>query len=126
MKTELIFLLFVVAVVAVGAGFALAIFLKKRTEGQHAAAGENAVKILEDARRESETIIREAAIQAKDVVYQAKAEFEKESVDKRRDLQALEKRVQQKEENLDKKVNLFDQREIEFSKKSRHLLPKSS
>ena len=124
MKTELIFLLFVVAVVAVGAGFALAIFLKKRTEGQHAAAGENAVKILEDARRESETIIREAAIQAKDVVYQAKAEFEKESVDKRRDLQALEKRVQQKEENLDKKVNLFDQREIEFSKKEQALVAK--
>ena len=124
MKTELIILLFVVAVVAVGVGFAIAIFLKKKTEGQHAAAGENAVKILEDARRESETIIREAAIQAKDVVYQAKAEFEKESVDKRRDLQALEKRVQQKEENLDKKVNLFDQREIEFSKKEQGLAAK--
>jgi ribonucrease Y len=124
MKTELIILLFVVAVVAVGVGFAIAIFLKKKTEGQHAAAGENAVKILEDARRESETIIREAAIQAKDVVYQAKAEFEKESVDKRRDLQALEKRVQQKEENLDKKVNLFDQREIEFSKKEQALAAK--
>ena len=124
MKTELIILLFVVAIVAVGVGFAIAIFLKKKTEGQHAAAGENAVKILEDARRESETIIREAAIQAKDVVYQAKAEFEKESVDKRRDLQALEKRVQQKEENLDKKVNLFDQREIEFSKKEQGLAAK--
>jgi ribonuclease Y len=124
MKTELIILLFVVAVVAVGVGFAIAIFLKKKTEGQHAAAGENAVKILEDARRESETIIREAAIQAKDVVYQAKAEFEKESVDKRRDLQALEKRVQQKEENLDKKVNLFDQRELEFSKKEQGLAAK--
>ena len=57
-------------------------------------------------------------------MYQAKAEFEKESVDKRRDLQALEKRVQQKEENLDKKVNLFDQREIEFSKKEQGLAAK--
>jgi len=124
MKMELILLLFAVAVVAVGIGFAIAIFLKKKTEGQQAIAGESAVKILEDAKRESETIIREAAIQAKDVVYQAKAEFEKESVDKRRDLQALEKRVQQKEENLDKKVNLFDQREIEFAKKEQGLVAK--
>ena len=93
----------------------LQFFLKKKRRSA-CNAGENAVKILEDAKQESETIIREAAIQAKDVVYQAKAEFEKESVDKRRDLQALEKRVQQKEENLDKKMNLFDQREIEFSK----------
>lgn len=124
MKPELIFLLFAVAVIAVGAGFAIAVFFKKKAEGQQQSAGENAVKILDDARRESETIIREAAIQAKDVVYQAKADFEKESVDKRRDLQALEKRVQQKEENLDKKVNIFDQREIEFSKKEQGLAAK--
>lgn len=124
MKTEIVFLLFAVAVIAVGAGFAIAVFLKKRTDGQHANAGEHAVKILEDARRESETIIREAAIQAKDVVYQAKADFEKESADKRRDLQALEKRVQQKEENLDKKINLFDQREIEFGKREQGLAAK--
>ncbi len=117
MKIEQIFLLFAVAVIALGAGFAISFFLKKRTESQNANAGENAVKLLEDAKRESETIIREAAIQAKDVVYQAKAEFEKESIEKKRDLQSLEKRVQQKEENLDKKINLFDQREIEFSKR---------
>src|SRR6185369_16356336 len=110
MKTEQIILLFAVAVIALGVGFAISFFLKRRTESQTANAGETAVKLLEDAKRESETIIREAAIQAKE-------EFEKETVEKKRDLQSLEKRVQQKEENLDKKVNLFDQREIEFSKR---------
>jgi ribonuclease Y len=124
MKTELVFLLFAVAVIAVGVGFAVAVFMKKKTVDQQVSAGDGAVKILEDARRESETIIREAAIQAKDVVYQAKAEFEKESADKRRDLQSLEKRVQQKEENLDKKINLFDLREIEFAKKEQGLAAK--
>jgi ribonucrease Y len=124
MKTEQIILLFAVAVIALAAGFAIAFFLKKRTESQHANAGENAVRLLEDAKRESETIIREAAIQAKDVVYQAKAEFEKESIEKKRDLQSLEKRVQQKEENLDKKINLFDQREIEFAKREQGLASK--
>jgi len=124
MKPELIIMLFAVAVIAVGAGFAIAVFLKKKTESQHVNAGETAVKILEEARRESETIIREAAIQAKDVVYQAKAEFEIESADKKRDLQSLEKRVLQKEENLDKKFNLFDQREIEFAKREQGLVSK--
>jgi len=80
-----IIIIFVVAVIAVGAGFVIAISLGKKKEAQNAQAGGNAVKMLEDARRESETIIREAAIQAKDVVYQAKAEFEKESADKKRD-----------------------------------------
>ncbi len=124
MNVQQIFVLFAVAVVAVGAGFALAFFMKKRDEGKNVHAGETAVKILEDAKRESETIIREAAIQAKDVVYQAKADFEKETTEKRRDLQALEKRVQQKEENLDKKINLFDQRELEFTKREQGLASK--
>lgn len=124
MKPDIIIMLFVVAVIAVGVGFAIAIFLGKKKESLNAHAGENAVKMLEDAKKESETIIREAAIQAKDVVYQAKAEFEKESVDKKRDLQALEKRVQQKEENLDKKMNLFDQKEIEFGKREQGLVAK--
>ncbi len=124
MKMELIFLLFAVAVIAVGGGFAVAVLLGKKKEALNANAGENAIKVLEEARRESETIIREAAIQAKDVVYQAKAEFEKESADKKRDLQALEKRVLQKEENLDKKFNLFDQREVEFSKREQGLTTK--
>jgi len=124
MKTEMMFLLFAVAVLAVGAGFVFAVFLKKREAGQSVNTAEAAAKLLEDAKRESETIIREAAIQAKDVVYQAKADFEKETTDKRRDLQSLEKRVQQKEENLDKKINLFDQREIEFSKREQGLASK--
>ena len=64
MKTEQIMLLLAVAVIALAAGFAIAFFLKKRAGGQNANAGEDAVKLLEDAKRESETIIREAATQA--------------------------------------------------------------
>ena len=120
----MIIMLFAVALLAAGIGFAGAVFFRKKGEATAANAGETALKLLEDAKRESETIVREAAIQAKDVVYQAKAEFEKESIDKRRDLQALEKRVQQKEENLDKKINLFDQRELDFAKKEQGLVAK--
>jgi ribonuclease Y len=124
MSSAITGMFFLVAVIALGVGFAIALFIGKKKEGANAQAGENAVKMLEEARKESETIIREAAIQAKDVVYQAKAEFEKESADKKRDLQALEKRVLQKEENLDKKLNLFDQKEIEFAKREQGLVAK--
>ena len=104
--------------VALGVGFFVGNFLRKKLSGSLVAKAENsAERILEDARRESETILKEASLQAKDAVYQAKAEFERESKDKRRDLQSLERRIQQKEENLDKKVLLFDQRDAEFFKK---------
>ena len=104
--------------VALGVGFFVGNFLRKKLSGSLVAKAENsAERILEDAKRESETILKEASLQAKDAVYQAKAEFERESKDKRRDLQSLERRIQQKEENLDKKVLLFDQRDAEFFKK---------
>ncbi|MHC1697816.1 MAG: ribonuclease Y [Geobacteraceae bacterium] len=104
--------------VAAGVSFVAGNLLRKKFSGSAVAKAENsAERILDDARRESETILKEATLQAKDAVYQAKAEFERESKDKRRDLQSLERRIQQKEENLDKKVLLFDQRDAEFFKK---------
>src|SRR6185369_2572185 len=51
-------------------------------------------------------------------------QFEQESREKRRDLQALEKRLQQKEENLDKKTDVFDQRDADFLKREQSLVGK--
>jgi ribonuclease Y len=108
----------ILLILVAGISFFVGTLLRKKLSGSLVAKAEtSAVRILEDARRESETILKEATLQAKDAVYQAKAEFERESKDKRRDLQSLERRIQQKEENLDKKVLLFDQRDAEFFKK---------
>lgn len=124
MTPQILMMILAVAVVASGAGYAIALSMAKKKSAAAENVAEIAAKLLEDAKRESETLIREAAIEAKDVVYQAKAEFEKETTDKRHDLQALEKRVLQKEENLDKKINAFDQKELDFSKKEQGLVVK--
>jgi len=111
-------------VAAVAGFFAGNLLRKKFAESKVTSAEEQAVKSLADAKRQAETITKEASLQAKDVVYQAKAEFERETKDKRRDLQALEKRLQQKEENLDKKMNLFDQRDADFTRREQGLFNK--
>ncbi len=121
MSIETVSLIVIAAVIGLGIGYLLR---KKQTGSMVAKAEDLAEKTLQDARRQAETITKEASLQAKDVVYQAKAEFERETKDKHRDLQALEKRLQQKEENLDKKMNLFDQRDLEFSKKEQGLAAK--
>lgn len=108
--------------IAAGAGFFIGNLLRKKlSESLVAKAEDTAERIIEDAKRQSDTILKEATLQAKDAVYQAKAEFEKESKEKRRDLQSLERRIQQKEENLDKKVLIFDQRDAEMFKKEQVL-----
>ncbi|HEX9023694.1 MAG TPA: ribonuclease Y [Geobacteraceae bacterium] len=121
MRFDLISLL--LSLIAAVVGFVIGNLLRKKlTESKVTSAEEQAVKVLEESKRQAETIIKEASLQAKDVVYQAKAEFERETKDRRREQQILEKRLQQKEENLDKKMNLFDQRDADYAKKDQALL----
>jgi ribonuclease Y len=54
-------------------------------------------------------------------LYRAKAEFEKESHNKKNELQKIEARLSQREENLEKKVNLVDQKEIVVAKREKAL-----
>jgi ribonuclease Y len=54
-------------------------------------------------------------------VLEAKAEWEKESRELRKEITGQEKRLQQKEENLDRKGALQDQRDEEFGKKEKQV-----
>jgi ribonuclease Y len=78
---------------------------------------ELAAKMIDDARREAETITKEAELKARAEIIEAKAGHDREITEKKRDLQILEKRLQQKEENLDKKFGLIEQKELDMLKK---------
>ncbi|WP_408633732.1 ribonuclease Y [Pelobacter propionicus] len=78
---------------------------------------ELAAKMIDDARREAETITKEADLKARAEIIEAKAGHDREITEKKKDLQILEKRLQQKEENLDKKFGLIEQKELDMLKK---------
>ena len=65
-------------------------------------AEKKASEITQSAREERETRIREADLQAKEKLLQARNEFEKVSRQRRSELETLERRLQQKEDRLDK------------------------
>jgi ribonucrease Y len=70
-----------------------------------------AKEILDRSQREAEDRKREIEILAKDELYKLRANFEKESQEKRSEQQRLEKRLIAKEESLDKKVEIIDTKE---------------
>ena len=72
-----------------------------------------AVRIIEEGKKEANTIKREAEIQARDSILKAKGDFEKEVRETRREQQALEKRLVNKETNLDKRIEMGEKREAE-------------
>ncbi|MEO8191797.1 MAG: ribonuclease Y [Acidobacteriota bacterium] len=93
--------------------------LKKRFAVSHAAAKLEADRVLSDASKTAEARLREASIEAKENVLAARAEFDKTVAARRVEIQALEKRVLQKEENLDRKLAAQERREEEYNRKER-------
>ena len=78
-------------------------------------------KMLDDARREAETLKKEALLQAKDQLYQMKLDFEADTKERRQELNQLERRVTHKEETLDKRTQQLESRELEFTRRESQL-----
>jgi ribonuclease Y len=79
-------------------------------------AEEQAKKILDDADKDSKNIKREKLLEVKDEWYKKKTEFDKEVQQKRQKVSALEKQIQIREENSEKKFDLVLQKERENKK----------
>ena len=79
-------------------------------------AEEQTKKILEDAEKDAKNTKREKLLEVKDEWYKKKTEFDKEVQQKRQKVSALEKQIQIREENSEKKFDLVLQKERENKK----------
>ena len=102
-----------------GAGlFALWAQLRgKRLADMEKSSRATAARIVEEARIEGDAVRREAQIQAKDLLIEAKAEWEQEAREQRREIGLVEKRIAQKEEGIDRKIEVFASRESDLAKR---------
>jgi len=87
---------------------------KKIVESRVDSIEEYSKKVLVDAQKEAATIKKEAALQAKDTLYQMQVEFERDTKEKREQMYIQEKRILHKEENLDKKIDQSEKRESQI------------
>ena len=86
------------------------------------AKAEDAVKqMIDDAQKRAESIKKETILEAKEEVYRIKSENEKENRDRRNELQRAERRLVQREETLDKKIDGVEQREEALNRKQKEV-----
>ncbi|WHZ24444.1 MAG: Ribonuclease Y [Nitrospira sp.] len=85
-------------------------------------AEEQSVQIVQAAQREAETVLKEAKLEAKDLVFQSRTELEKEQKVKLAEISNAERRVVQREEGLEKKAGVLDKRDHEALKREQELL----
>ena len=111
--------LFAAVAFLLGAGlFALLAHLRgRRVADLKTSAKATASRILEEARIEGDAIRREAQIQAKDLLIESRAEWEQEAREQRREIGVVEKRIAQKEESIDRKIDAFAAREADLGKR---------
>lgn len=70
--------------------------------------------VLEQARKEAQERRREVELEAKDLLYRVRQDFERETKDRRQEIFNLEKRLAQKEENIDRRLELLEKKEKEI------------
>ena len=86
-------------------------------EAKVGSAEEKAREIIDDALKIAETKKREALLEAKEENLKAKNELDRETKERRAEIQRYEKRVLGKEETLDKKLEAFEKREAKLTAK---------
>lgn len=74
-------------------------------------AEELAKKLISDAEKEAETLKKEQLLEAKEEVHRLRNEFEKEARERRNEQQRIERRLIQKEETLDRKLESIEKKE---------------
>lgn len=84
-------------------------------------AEEKAKTLLEEAKKEAEARKREAQLEAKDLLLKVRLDFESESKERRQELAQLERRLIQKEEALDKRIDVLERKERELAEKEKVL-----
>ena len=84
-------------------------------------AEDRAREIIDEAIKTAETKKREAMLEAKEESIRVKNDLDKEVKERRAEIQRSERRVVQKEENLDKKLESIERREAGFAAKEEEI-----
>ena len=106
------------AAIAVIIGLLIGYVIRKNiSEAKVGQAETLAEEIVEKASGDSETVKKEKLLEAKEEIHRLRTEGERENKERRNEVQKYEKRVLQKEETLDRKMQSLEQKEVNLTRK---------
>ena len=119
----------VIDIISILLGIAVGIiagyFVRKNIyESKIGQANSEADRIIKQAEDDSKRIHKEKLLEAQEEIHKLRTESERENKDRRSDLQKFERRVIQKEEILDKKLQNLEQKETSLGDKLKNVAKK--
>ncbi len=123
MEVYIIPMVVLLTALAFGAGW----YLNARSgQNKIMSAEERAKRVIEEAERDANAIKREKLIEVKDEWYKKKKEFDAEAQTKRNKLQAFEKQLVSREENIERKLDLLSKKEASVRSLEKELQQKQT
>ncbi|MGV8079126.1 MAG: ribonuclease Y [Syntrophales bacterium] len=83
-------------------------------------------RIVEEAKKEAETLKKEGILQARETLVKAKAESEREGKERRQELDAIERKIRAKEDHVDKRSDALAQKEGQIESREKSLVSKEN
>lgn len=121
------YLVLLLAVILVLVCIFVIIYVRKNiSQAKIADAELKAKQLVEDAEKSAESIKKESILEAKEEVHKLRNDFEKESRERRNEIQRLERRIIQREEILDKKSEAIENKEEALNKKHQEIKEKEA
>ena len=112
----------IVGALSLVVGFVLSgIVQRNRDATKRSEAEEHVRQLTQNAERDAEHTLKEAKIEAKDLLFQAKSELARKEKDKRAELSAVEKKLNQREEGFERKFSGLEKREEDTRKREKVL-----
>ncbi len=102
--------------IVIGAFFGY-IYRRNVAEAKVGRAEESVKKLVADAQRKAEAVKKETILEAKEEVHTLRTEFDRESKERRSEIQRIERRLAQREEMLDKKMASVESKDEQINKK---------
>jgi ribonuclease Y len=112
-----------IGIIAFVTGCLIAFWVKGKIQSQRIKSAERETsQILDDAKRTSESLLKEARLEVKDKLFKMKSEFDNDTKETRSELKKKERRLIQKEENIDRKIDQFERKERDVLRKEKKLI----
>ena len=109
-------ILLLIAAIVIGT-FAGYIYRRNVAESKIGRAEESVKKLVTEAQRKAEAVKKETILEAKEEIHALRTEFDRESKERRSEIQRIERRVAQREEALDKKMASVESKDEQINKK---------
>lgn len=100
------------------------VYQKKCEEKKYKDALSESERVIQDAAKKAETTKRDIIAEGKEEIHRLRQELDRDTRDRRSELQRSERRLEQKEENLDKKLDSISRREDELKSRNEHVQEK--